>query len=125
MCGRRLFAEQLADAGITALAHLACASAAIPPSGSRAAAEAVQSVAGALKSLQQLDELLWRAQSFPGAAEQHVKPVRAMCGETIPLLQVLGVELRAYIRRAKLGISFFPGLEPPNGARSRRHATGG
>lgn len=97
---RRFYAEQLADAGVSILAHIACADASYPPFDAQSHVELARSLAGARERLDECRTILKRLVEHGNLPETTVEELRQRIEELMAVVRGLELEVRAARRLA-------------------------
>lgn len=91
----QFYGAQIADAGISTLAHVACATAAMPPWDLQSRIEARNGLNGARKCLDDLRGLVKSCESQGYVSDERVAQLRADIEEAMALVLALSLEMRA------------------------------
>lgn len=95
----RFLGQQVADAGVSALAHVACASAACPPGGYTERIEATSALRHAVKCMDELRTLLKKAERNSYADAATVETLAAKLEEALAVTRALAAELHGGLGR--------------------------
>ncbi len=95
----RFLGQQVADAGVSALAHVACASAACPPGGYLERLEATSALRNAVTCLDELRTLLKKAERSGYVDEGNVETLAAKLEEALAVTRALAAELHGGSRQ--------------------------
>lgn len=91
----QFYGAQIADAGVSTLAHVACATASMPPWDLQSRIEARNGLNGARKSLDDLRGLVKSCEAQGYVSADRVAQLRADIEEAMALVRALSLELRS------------------------------